>query len=420
MINLVNRGEFNFSEIDLPSSKSISNRLLVMRYIAGSDAQISNLSSAHDTRLLEDILNQLSKGETRFFVHNAGTVMRFLTAILASQPGEFYIDCDDRMKLRPIFPLVDVLRKMGADIIYVENEGFPPLFIKGKILEYNGLIEVDSSISSQFLSAILLISPRFKDGLSVQIPFDLVSKPYLMMTLNLLKYSGIQYIIEDNIIKLSYSSCFFSPPIVEADWSSASFFYEMVALKTGSQLFLKGLSDQSLQGDSILPSLFLPLGVKSVFQNNGVMLSNIDIVNSNITADFTDYPDLALPFISACAGLQLMGSFAGLSTLKFKESDRMVCLSSELAKLGIDLRDNGFDDWILLNSCRTEQNNSLIADVFINSHNDHRIVMSLAPLVIKSQSMTIDNPLVVEKSFPEFWIEFDKILKAVESVFDTN
>lgn len=407
MIKLEYQGKKIAGEVNLPSSKSISNRLLIMSKLARDTADLQNLSEADDTKLLKGILDNLFIGDSQIIhVKNAGTVMRFLTAFLAIAPGNFILECDERMSERPISPLVDAVLSLGADIKYLSKTGFPPLEIQGKPDLQTKTLVIDSELSSQYLSALMMIAPKISGGLRFRISENQVSRPYIDMTLSLIQKCGIDIIEDEDLVTIYEGNYNIGTHIIEADWSSAAFFYELVALSSGSEIFIPTLSSRSIQGDSYLVDLFKSLGVYTDFSPKGATIRNIGEPQNNIRVDFTNYPDLALPFIAACAGLQTMGLFTGLSTLQLKESNRMEALSEELAKLGVDLRDNGFNEWVLINSCNSNRNQPLKSDCFISTHNDHRVAMSMAPLVLKSGSMTIDHEEDVSKSFPTFWNEF--------------
>jgi 3-phosphoshikimate 1-carboxyvinyltransferase len=397
--------------VDLPASKSISNRLLIMRFLSDGDAAVDNLSTADDTQLLVKVLESFKAGKRMFNIENSGTVMRFVTALFATLPMEIELNGSARMHERPIKPLVESLESMGASIRYLDKEGFPPLFIKGSSLLSGGqTITLDPHLSSQFLSALMLIAPVISGGLRFRISSEQVSRPYIEMTLELMKAWGIAIEVKGSDIYIAqqeYSPC---RMIVEADWSSAAFFYEWAALRPGSQLFFPHLQLNSLQGDAKTAELFLPLGIESIQENGGIKIINTGAKSKHVHVDFADYPDLALPFITSCAGLQLMGTFTGLNTLQYKESDRMLCLSQELKKVEMDLRDNGMGEWVLINSCDVNASRKFHQQEPFDPHFDHRLSMCLAPLVLKTKELKIRYPEVVSKSFPGYWEQLDKVI----------
>lgn len=399
-------------DINLPSSKSISNRLLIIRYLSHQDFPIENLSMADDTVLLDKILKQVSvdSPDFRLDVKNAGTAMRFLTAAFSVSQGEYVLNCSERMKLRPIAPLVDSLRNLGAEIGYLEKEGFPPLHISGKSLN-SEFLQIDAGLSSQFVSALLMMAPLLPKGLELELKGNRVSKPYISMTISLMQKFGIevkQTYKSITVQKGSYKPLSMS---VEADWSSAAFFYEAVALAPlNSEIFLPGLFQNSLQGDAVLSGLFDYLGVETSFREDGILIRKISAADKNIRIDFTDYPDLALPIIVACAGLEVIGTFTGLENLVHKESNRVEALEKELTKFGYDFRATGFGEWVLINSCAIDgAKRQLPENVVVETYDDHRVAMAFAPLMLLAGKLKIKNPQIVEKSFPDFWEQLDRI-----------
>jgi 3-phosphoshikimate 1-carboxyvinyltransferase len=407
---LVFSGGFIKGDVALPSSKSISNRLLIMRYLSGREVAIAGLSGADDTRLLIKLLDDLKSGKTVFDAGNAGTVLRFMTALLSVLPGDYRLLCSERMKQRPVGGLAEALRSLGAGIAYTEKEGYPPLAIKGGGLTGNS-VSVDVSQSSQFVSALLLTAPYLSGGLRIALEGNIASKPYISMTVSLMRQFGVA--VEDDFgsFYVPAGGYRMTDTVVEADWSAAAFFYELAALSEGADIFLHRLTDSGLQGDAVAAGLFDYLGVQTVFENDGVRITKVRPADKNIRVDFTDYPDLALPYIVACAGEGVIGTFSGLDNLRLKESDRLKALSSQLAKFGYDFRETGYGEWVLINSCRVGENQTpLRQDIEIETFDDHRIAMAFAPLMLKTKTLTINNPDVVTKSFPSFWSEIDKVL----------
>ncbi len=403
MIHLRSQSLSLSGSIQLPLSKSIGNRLLIMSYLASDFDLFFPIPQVDDSLLLHRLLLDLQRGERDFYVDNAGTVMRFMTALLATIPQKSSIGGSMRMNQRPIKPLVDSLIKLGCTIEYQKEHGFPPLIIHGGLLQSKEPIAVKSEVSSQFLSALLMIAPEVEGGLTILKPQPAVSQPYIKMTLSLMKKSGIEVIEEDDFWRIKQGKYIINNSLSEPDWSSAAFFYSLAVLSHSAEIFFPELQLQSLQGDSKVAELYEILGVKSFSSPDGITIRRVQPPQHNVTADFTDNPDLALPFIAATAGLGCIGRFTGLQTLKHKESDRMVALSVELAKLDMDLRQVDDSEWVLLNSCRLNPTKSLKSEIVFKTYGDHRIAMSLAPLVLKTKSLFIENEDVVTKSFPDFW-----------------
>ena len=388
--------------VNLPASKSIANRLLLMKAVAGfRDIEIHNLSNARDTQILQGILNTLSTKNT-IDVHDAGTVMRFLTAYVSCLKGEWIITGTERMQQRPIGALVNVLRSIGADIEYLKTENYPPLKIRGKKLK-GGKIEVDGSISSQFISALLMISPLFIEPLELSIKNDLVSKPYVDMTLKLMQQWGINYIWKGNIISIDNKP--YQKPtekvFVESDWSAASYFYSILSLAKDGEITLPYLFKNSLQGDSACVELFTDLGVSTTFTNDGVVLKKVNQVEHKFEYNFLNCPDIAQTLAICCTAKNIEADLQGLQTLSIKETDRITALKTELEKFEVELITS--TNSIQINSKFKTKNSK------IETYKDHRMAMSFAPLALSCNNIEIENPTVVEKSFPHFWDELKKI-----------
>jgi 3-phosphoshikimate 1-carboxyvinyltransferase len=387
--------------VNLPASKSIANRLLLMKAVAGfTDVEIHNLSNARDTQILESILNNLSANAT-IDVHDAGTVMRFLTAYVSCLEGEWIITGTERMQQRPIGALVNVLRNIGAEIEYLKNENYPPLKIRGKQLK-GGKIEIDGSISSQFISALLMISPLFTEPLELHIKNDLVSKPYVDMTLKLMQQWGINYTWKENVISIDNKP--YQKPtekiFVESDWSAASYFYSILSLAKQGKITLPYLFKNSLQGDCACIELFADLGVSTAFTNDGVVLKKTNQAKNKIEYNFLNCPDIAQTLAVCYAAKNVQASLQGLQTLSIKETDRIDALKTELGKFGVELVISA--NSIQINSKFKAQ------DSKIETYKDHRMAMSFAPLALCCNTIEIENPTVAEKSFPHFWDELKK------------
>lgn len=389
------------SAIQLSGSKSISNRLLILEQVLGLTTRLENISTSEDTQHLQQALHQITnKTATTIDIGHAGTDMRFLTAYLSITEGEWTLTGSDRMKQRPIGELVNALRLLGAEISYLEKENFPPLKINGKKLK-GGKIEIDGSISSQFISALLLIAPKFENGLELTLKNDIVSWPYILMTLDLLSEFGIKVSTVLNTIKIAPSLIFNHKSLiysVESDWSAASYWYSLVALNKNTSITLKGLKKSSSQGDSVLPEIYKELGVSSEFKDDRIILTKNSILTKSFTYDFTNCPDLAQTIAVTCFGLGIKAELTGLKTLKIKETDRILALKNELEKFGADVS-------VTENSIRINDKRPRIQDtqVNINTYNDHRMAMSFAPLALVFGPLGINDPGVVAKSYPLFW-----------------
>ena len=391
--------------IRLPSSKSISNRALIIRALSGDMIRIHNLSTADDTQLLQTLLQRISnhgKGHDPLILDcdNAGTVMRFLTSFLAFTEGEWTLTGSGRMRDRPVGPLVDTLKALGAEIRYLEKTGYPPIGITGGKL-HGGRVDIDAGISSQFISSLLMIGPALPGGLTLILRGKKASWPYVSMTLEMLRKSGISFEQSDDLIRIEKQDYLPVEFRVEPDWSSAAFWYELAAFSSSADLFLEGLKLKSLQGDAILPSLFAPLGVKTTADKNGIRLQRTRKSVSVYTHDFSDHPDLAQPVIATCAGLNLPGRFSGLESLRIKETDRLGALQAELSKLGVSMTLSGNSSIIL------EPADPFPAfsgtGIVLSTYGDHRMAMSLAPLSMVTGTVVVEDPGVVTKSYPAYW-----------------
>lgn len=390
----------------LPASKSIANRLLLMRAVAGfNDLPIENLSNARDTVILDGILKNLSSNNIAD-VHDAGTVMRFLTAYLSCTEGEWVLTGAQRMQERPIGALVEVLRSIGADISYEKKEGYPPLRIKGKKLN-GGKVEIDGSVSSQFLSALLMVAPLFKEPLHVYIKNELVSVPYVKMTLDLMKQWGLGHSWKGNVIIVE-NEMYLRPEekvFVESDWSAASYFYSIAGLAKEAKIVMPHLWKHSQQGDSVCDGIFKSLGVESEFSAEGVILKKSEESVSKFKYDFIKCPDIAQTLAAFCAAKEIEAELTGLQTLSIKETDRINALKTELQKL--DTRVMTTSTSLSIFPSLTSRTSYLVPRTF-NTYNDHRMAMSFAPLALTGK-VVIEDPKVVEKSFPHFWDELKKL-----------
>ena len=395
--------------IQLPASKSISNRILILNALADSSYPVENLSDSDDTKVL---FNALNSSVNDFDIGAAGTSMRFLTAFLSQKEGNWTITGSERMKNRPIKILVDALHKLGAEIEYLEKEGFPPLKIRGKQLQ-GGNISLDGGVSSQYISALMMIAPCLKNGLQLHLEGEIISKPYIEMTIALMKKFGTDVVWNNHDIIIQSQKYKALPFQVENDWSAASYWYEIVALSENAEIELIGLHENSTQGDAKGRELFAKLGVETLFSDNKVFLKKkpIEINQAVLHYDFVNEPDLAQTFVVTCCLLNIPFRFTGLQSLKIKETDRMVALQNELKKLGYLLQ--------------TENNNTLIwngekidfdKNPIISTYEDHRMAMAFAPACLKINRIEIQNPEVVTKSYPEYWNDLSLAgFNAVES-----
>lgn len=388
--------------IKLSGSKSISNRLLILSEVLECAPDFRNLSDSKDTRLLQKALKQINsagKSVTMIDVQDAGTDMRFLTALLSVTEGEWIITGSERMKQRPVGELVNALIQLGADIHYEGKEGFPPLRIKGKKLA-GGTIGINTSISSQFISALLLVAPSFQRGLTLLLKGNTVSRPYINMTSELLKGFGINVDQSSHAIQVFPSPAFRLPVTVqiESDWSSASYWYCICALAHQAEIELAYFNEKSLQADSVLPELFKNLGVKSVFREKSVLLTSIKPIATEFKYDFTHCPDIAQTIAVTCFGLGIKAELSGLNTLRIKETDRISALKTELEKLNAQVMVT--EDKMIIERPGTKNKKQ---GALINTYNDHRMAMSFAPLVLLYDRIEIDDHEVIDKSYPAFW-----------------
>ena len=383
-----------FSRLQITGSKSESNRVLLLQALYNG-LTIQNLSNSDDSKLMK---NALSSKATKIDIHHAGTAMRFLTAYFAVNMGKTTIlTGSERMQQRPIKILVDALNSLGADIGYIKNEGYPPLLIKGRQLSKK-IVYLKSDISSQYISALLLIAPSLKNGLELHLEGKITSLPYIKMTLALLDEMGVETKFEGNVIKvLPLSNQVSKIFTVESDWSSASYYYSILALSpVGTQIDLSDYKSESLQGDAVLRNIYKKLGVESSFFGTTLSLKKVQRpLPACLALDLSDAPDIAQTIVVSCLGLEIDCDLTGLNTLKIKETDRLLALKNEIKKLGTELK-------ITDNSLHLNNVASLNCDVHIATYNDHRMAMAFAPLALRA-SLYIENAEVVSKSYPNFW-----------------
>jgi 3-phosphoshikimate 1-carboxyvinyltransferase len=395
MTYTVQAGRSLNAEIQLPASKSISNRALILQAMATSPGknQLKNLAECDDTNVLNQALSFASQ---TIDIGAAGTSMRFLTAFLAGREGDWTLTGSERMQNRPIGLLVDALNQLGADITYLDKDGFPPLKIQGKKLR-GGAITIDGGISSQYLSALLMAAPAMENGLTLTIEGNLVSKPYFQMTLEMMRIWGVESTWDGKTVDIRPQSYKASDYTVESDWSAASYWYEMLTLAEEGSLFLKGLKKESLQGDAKVAEWFEQLGVHTEFEPKGVRLSKIQATTTYFVADLTDQPDLAQTLALTCVLNTIPFKLTGLQSLKIKETDRLKALVEETSKLGFTLVASADSvlEW-------TGEICTMYA-VPIETYDDHRMAMAFAPAALAYGIVLINNPEVVAKSYPNYW-----------------
>jgi len=387
--------------IVLPASKSISNRALIIKALCKKTINVYNLSDSNDTKVLLNALTNMP--HPIIDIGAAGTAMRFLTAYLSITPGELTLTGSERMKQRPIKVLVDILIELGAQIKYLEKEGFPPLKIKGQTLTSTP-VKIKGNISSQYISALLMIAPVLDKGLTIVIEDKILSKDYIHMTLELMHYFGITYEWKNNSIKINRGDYRGKDITVEPDWSAASYWFSVVSLIENAELLLPGLVKNSLQGDSVLPVIFNDLGILSTFTNDGLSIKNMPAKCRYFEYDFTDCPDLAQTLTVTLVAKGIPFRLTGLDNLSIKETDRIKALVEEFEKMGIHLQTNGknFLEWKGNETIKIPANHS------VKTYDDHRMAMAFAPLSINTQSLLIDDPEVVKKSYPSFWEDLHK------------
>jgi len=396
------------TKIQLPASKSISNRILILNALSKSKYPIENLSDSDDTQVLKNSLDSLQTGNTVFDVGAAGTSMRFLTAYLAQNEGVWTITGTERMKNRPIRILVDSLREIGGKIEFMEKEGFPPLKIYGGKL-MGGEIRLDGSVSSQYLSALMMIAPLTQLGMDIRLEGDIISRPYIEMTAQLMQSFGVDIFNDEQHIKIKPQKYQPIPFTVENDWSAASYWYEIIALTGNSaNVELSGLEQNSIQGDAVVAELFGEIASVSLrakrsedpqSSEKGLQIIRGLRVRPAMTFsyNFTNQPDLAQTLTVTCCLLNIPFCFTGLQSLRIKETDRISALQTELKKLGYVLKTSEAEIEWTGERCEAEKN------PVISTYEDHRMAMAFAPACLKTGIIRIKDPEVVSKSYPRFW-----------------
>jgi 3-phosphoshikimate 1-carboxyvinyltransferase len=389
------------TSVKLPASKSISNRMLILSALGYSPYEIQNLSDSDDTRVMLDVLTSDNRD---FDIGAAGTAMRFLTAYLAKIAGEWTITGTERMKNRPIGLLVNALNASGAKIEYIGKEGYPPLRIFGSALQ-GGEISLSGSVSSQYISALLMVAPYMEKGLVLHLEGKIISAPYINLTIQLMKQFGADVVRDGQTIKVLPHEYEPLPFTVESDWSAASYWYQIVALSRQPEIELTGLFKNSLQGDSAVAGLFAQLGAGTTYTRQGVLLRRNGNITRKLIYDFVNEPDLAQTLVVTCALLNIPFRFTGLQSLRIKETDRIEALKTELRKLGYLVTDshNSLLEW---NGERCEPEQGPV----IATYEDHRMAMAFAPAALmRPEGIEIADPMVVTKSYPNFWDDLKSV-----------
>jgi len=404
-------------QINLTASKSESNRALIIQAICQEDFSIANLAEAEDTQTLQHILEtDIVSPKDSYDVGPAGTTIRFLTAYFAAVPGERILTGSERMKKRPIKPLVDALLQLGAHIEYVKEEGYPPIRVRGVALKGNE-VTLDPSISSQFVTSLLLLAPALPHGLTIRFQGGKpVSHPYINMTLKMMEHFNVYGQYQDDCISVStqrYSlrESETNEYLVEGDWSAASYWYAAAALATEVDFTIKGLRSESLQGDSVITQLFEFFGVHTEFVDGGIRLTKEKVNAENFAYNFSDCPDIAQTLAVVVSALGIPSLFNGLETLTIKETNRLEALKNELAKMKtqVTITDNTILEIV-------PNGPGLLPSSPIQCYEDHRMAMSFAPLAMLGGSVEIMDPGVVRKSYPNFWKDLKTVGFLIEEI----
>ena len=401
----------------LTASKSESNRILLVQALSKQRFRASNLSDSQDTQILTEILKNETIGdhsaalkkldvEVTYYTGAGGTTLRFLTAFFATRECTRVLTGSDRMNERPIKPMVDALNSLGAKITYLGKEGCPPIRIEGHKLK-GGEIEMDSNVSSQFITALLLVAPTFENGLTIRMKGRIVSRSYIMMTLKVLEHFGIKYKWDTNVLSVPHQEYQGWDYHVESDWSAASYWYEMAAIANEAEIKIKGLRRKSIQGDSVAADLFRFFGVSTEFMDDGILLTKTPYRPEELTFDFADYPDIAQTVAVTASVLKIPVMLNGLYTLRAKETDRIKAVQDELKKIGVDTKEVGDASLEIKFPPSSEEEkkerNNFSPDLDFETYHDHRMAMAFAPLALIYPEIKIENPSVVRKSYPDFW-----------------
>jgi len=397
-IHISKKNSLSGSVTNLPASKSISNRVLIINALGGNQSELLNLSEANDTVLMKQLVNSTDQV---LDVEDAGTTMRFLTAYLAITNQQKILTGTERMKLRPIGILADALRKLGARIDYLEKDGFPPLEIVGFNDQKTNQLTIRGDVSSQYISALMMIAPALPMGLTLMLEGKIGSRPYIEMTASLMRKFGAEVLVGDTVIEIAhqhYKSCRYT---VEADWSAASYWFAFTALAIQAEITLPNIALRSLQGDRVIVDMMEQLGVKAEPRGNTQLLTKKDPL-PEFSWDFSHCPDLAQTVAVVCAAKGIQGTFTGLESLRIKETDRIEALHTELQKIGAQLIETG-SDWKLIPTQKLPDKIPTF-----NTYLDHRMAMAFAPLACLAD-ISVENPLVVRKSYPGFWNDLKKV-----------
>jgi 3-phosphoshikimate 1-carboxyvinyltransferase len=398
----------NTSQVQLPSSKSESNRSLIINALSGNLSHLHNLSEARDTQTMIALLE--SKDET-LDVIDAGTTMRFLTAYLSTRNETKILTGTPRMCQRPIKILVDALREIGAQIEYMKEDGYPPLKIKGIPKQEKSNIQIRGDVSSQYISALLMIAPKLPQGLTLELTGKVGSRPYIEMTLDLMKQFGIQADWEENFITIKPQTYKGFEYTIESDWSGASYWFSMVSLAEKAEIKLLGLRKNSLQGDIRIVEIMQKLGVEATFDEKGVFLKKSP-AQQEARINFTDCPDLAQTIAVVCAAKGITCIMTGLESLRIKETDRIAALQNELKKIGASLTEPKEGEWLLTPAANFDFSKSKPE---FETYDDHRMAMAFAPLATLTD-VVIQEPDVVRKSYPGYWKDLLQVGFKIESL----
>jgi 3-phosphoshikimate 1-carboxyvinyltransferase len=391
------------TSIKLSSSKSESNRALIINAVSGNQCGLKNLSDARDTQTMQRLL--LSNDKT-LDVLDAGTTMRFLIALKSLKGENKILTGTPRMCERPVKILVDALRSLGADIHYLGKEGFPPLEIKGFSPKGNQ-IQMQGDVSSQYISAILMASPLLPNGLHLELVGKVASRPYIEMTLDLMKLFGVSHTWEGNVIRVPKQCYTANEYTIESDWSGASYWFSVVALAENAEIELLGLKENSLQGDSAIVEIMSHLGVASSFTKDGILLKK-KAHETEVSIDFSDCPDLAQTVVACAAAKGIYMKLRGIESLRIKETDRILALQNELKKFNAALNELE-EGWF-----EVVPSKNIPEKIRIHTYDDHRMAMAFAPLAFVTE-LEIEEPDVVQKSYPGFWNDLKKAGFSVES-----
>ena len=393
-------------DINLPFSKSISNRVLMINKLCNNPYRPTNIAECDDTRIMQ---KSITLNDNRIDTGSAGTATRFMTALLAITPGKWELTGSERMKQRPIGILAEVLKELGADIEYTGEKGFLPLAVNGKELT-GGEVEVNGGISSQYISAILMIAPYTQKGITIKFKGEVISRPYIQMTLSLMKRYGINAEMKDNTIEVPSGKYTGIPYTVEADWSAASYWYGISSLMQDADIILEGLDYGSIQGDSRVASLFVPLGVATEYNDGCIRLRKCNFVKKHYAANLSDTPDLAQTIAVAAALKGCPFTLSGLQSLRIKETDRITALINELGKLGYKLQ--YYDGTLSWDG--TLGNQAIMPE--IATYDDHRMAMAFSLASLVRDDIVICDAEVVSKSYPGYWNDLRQVGFKTEEV----